>query len=105
MPRRLSLVVVVVVVFVVVVFVISAGLGLRSTAARAAGAVGGAVAGANADVPAPVYIWLEPEWFPGVKGDFNYWTGKAKPIGSWGIAGPGLTAEWSQGGESEWQSM
>src|SRR5688572_358928 len=60
---------------------------------------------ADAVTAAPIYIWLEPEWFPGVKGDFNYWTGKAKPIGSWGIAGPGISAEFSQGGESEWQSM
>ncbi len=53
----------------------------------------------------PVYMWYEPEWFPGVNGHFSYWTGKAKPLGSWGIAGPGITAEWSQGGESEWNSM
>ena len=53
----------------------------------------------------PVYLWFEPEWFEGVKGSFNYWTGSFKPTGSWGIAGPGISAEWSQGGESEWNSM
>src|SRR5471030_289230 len=53
----------------------------------------------------PVHLWFEPEWFEGVKGSFNYWTGNAKPTGSWGIAGPGISAEWSQGGESEWNSM
>lgn len=57
-----------------------------------------------ADKP-PVYLWLEPEWFDGVKGNFAYWTGDAKPTGSWGIAGPGISAEWTQGGESEWNSM
>jgi hypothetical protein len=55
----------------------------------------------------PVYIWFEPEWFEGVKGSFAYWPGPgaAKPAGAWGIAGPGISAEWTQGGESEWNSM
>ena len=53
----------------------------------------------------PVYLWLEPEWFDGVKGSFGYWTGEAKPTGTWGIAGPGISPEWTQGGESEWNSM
>jgi hypothetical protein len=53
----------------------------------------------------PVYVWLEPEWFEGVNGSFAYWTGAAKPSGAWGIAGPGISAEWTQGGESEWNSM
>src|SRR5437868_13688274 len=53
----------------------------------------------------PIYLWLEPEWFDGVKGSFAYWTGEAKPTGSWGVAGPGISAEWTQGGESEWNSL
>jgi hypothetical protein len=53
----------------------------------------------------PVYLWHEPEWFEGVEGSFAYWTGSAKPTGSWGIAGPGISAEWTQGGESEWNSI
>jgi hypothetical protein len=55
----------------------------------------------------PVYVWLEPEWFQGVEGRFAYWPGpeKQKATGHWGVAGPGITAEWSQGGESEWNSM
>ncbi len=53
----------------------------------------------------PIHLWFEPEWFEGVQGSFAYWTGTAKPTGSWGIAGPGISAEWSQGGESEWNSM
>src|SRR5262245_39895456 len=55
--------------------------------------------------PAPVYLWYEPEWFPGVEGNFAYWTGTAKPTGAWGIAGPGIGAELTQGGESEWTSI
>src|SRR5262249_45557088 len=57
-----------------------------------------------ADKP-PVHLWLEPEWFDGVKGTFSYWNGESKPTGAWGIAGPGISAEWTQGGESEWNSM
>jgi len=53
----------------------------------------------------PIYLWLEPEWFEGVEGSFAYWPGKSKATGAWGIAGPGISAEWSQGGESEWNSM
>lgn len=53
----------------------------------------------------PIYLWLEPEWFEGVRGTFSYWTGTAKPTGFWSIAGPGIAAEWSQGGESEWNSI
>jgi hypothetical protein len=64
----------------------------------------GCSAAAAQDRPA-FHLWLEPEWFDGVKGSFNYWTGTAKPTGSWGVAGPGISAEWSQGGESEWNSM
>ncbi|MBI3406842.1 MAG: hypothetical protein HY040_00615 [Planctomycetes bacterium] len=52
-----------------------------------------------------VHLWLEPEWFDGVQGAFAYWTGAAKPTGAWGVAGPGISAEWTQGGESEWNSM
>lgn len=57
-----------------------------------------------ADKP-PIHLWYEPEWFDGVEGSFAYWTGDAKPTGKWGIAGPGISAEWTQGGESEWNSM
>jgi hypothetical protein len=56
----------------------------------------------------PVYVWLEAEWFTGVTGSYAYWpdtTKPAKPTGHWGIAGPGISAEWSQGGESEWNSI
>jgi hypothetical protein len=64
-----------------------------------------ASATARAAEKPPVYLWLEPEWFDGVKGSFGYWTGEAKPTGAWGIAGPGISPEWTQGGESEWNSM
>jgi hypothetical protein len=60
---------------------------------------------ATAQERVPFHLWLEPEWFDGVKGSFAYWTGTAKPSGAWGIAGPGISAEWSQGGESEWNSI
>jgi hypothetical protein len=59
----------------------------------------------HAQARPPVHLWFEPEWFEGVKGSFAYHTGVAKPTGAWGIAGPGISAEWSQGGESEWNSI
>lgn len=62
------------------------------------------MASARAATP-PVYLWLETEWFDGVEGSFVYWTGTAKPTGTWGIAGPGVSPEWTTGGESEWNSM
>jgi hypothetical protein len=64
-----------------------------------------ASASAHTAEKSPVYLWLEPEWFEGVKGNFGYWTGEAMPSGAWGIAGPGISPEWTQGGESEWNSM
>ncbi len=53
------------------------------------------------------YLWLEPEWFPQVAGSFAYWTGPnlSPPTHTWQIAGPGISPEWTQGGESEWNSM
>lgn len=63
------------------------------------------VAGTASAAPPPVYLWQEPEWFEGVEGSFAYWPGTAKPTGHWGIAGPGISPEWTQGGESEWSSM
>lgn len=61
-----------------------------------------------ADKKPPIYLWFEAEWFTGVSGSYVYWpdtTKPAKPTGSWGVAGPGISAEWTQGGESEWNSM
>lgn len=69
-----------------------------------------ALAGAAraADKP-PIHIWFEPEWFEGVKGSFAYWVGPAGMLATtnnaWGVAGPGVSPEWTQGGESEWNSM
>lgn len=70
--------------------------------------VGGTSQGTVSDLcngRAPVYLWFEPEWFAGVEGSFAYWTGMAQATGHWGVAGPGISAEWTQGGESEWNSL
>jgi hypothetical protein len=62
--------------------------------------------------PSPEYLWYEAE---NMRGFATKTTGepvqnpswmnlpKAKAPG-WGINGPGVSAEWSQGGESEWNS-
>jgi hypothetical protein len=63
---------------------------------------------AAADCKPPVYLWFEAEWFTGVTGTYAYWpdsTKPAAPTGHWGVAGPGISAEWTQGGESEWNSI
>src|ERR687883_222542 len=77
---------------------------MRQFACLALLALSAVPAAAQAKKPS-VYLWHEPEWFDGVEGSFAYWTGTAKPTGKWGVAGPGISAEWTQGGESEWNSM
>ncbi|MBI4026474.1 MAG: hypothetical protein HY360_15925 [Verrucomicrobia bacterium] len=60
-----------------------------------------------ADGNPPAYLWFEPEWFEGVEKRFAYWPNfRAGPTNNtWGVMGPGISAEWTQGGESEWNSM
>lgn len=62
--------------------------------------------------PGPEYLWFEAENMRGFAAQPTgepilnpSWQnpGKAKAPG-WGINGPGVSAEWSQGGESEWNS-
>jgi hypothetical protein len=61
----------------------------------------------------PEYLWYEAENMRGLATDprgepilnpswLNYARAKAP---GWGINGPGVSAEWSQGGESEWNSV
>jgi len=62
----------------------------------------------SAQAVPPIYLWFEPEWFEGVEGYCEYHSDPerlAQVQGRWGIAGPGISAEWTQGGESEWNSM
>lgn len=76
---------------------------LATCAAQVPGAASAADEAKSGGVP--IYLWFEPEWFTGVEGSFAYWTGTAQPTGRWAVAGPGISAEWSQGGESEWNSL
>jgi hypothetical protein len=66
-----------------------------------------------AQAPQPEYLWYEAENMRGLATDQrgepilnpswrNYPKSKAP---GWGINGPGVSAEWSQGGESEWNSV
>ena len=64
--------------------------------------------GISAESRRPVYLWLEPEWFSGVEGNFEYGSGPesvAEVHSRWSVAGPGVSAEWTQGGESESNSI
>jgi hypothetical protein len=63
--------------------------------------------------PTPEYLWYEAENMRGISADARHepvvnpsWQNlsAAKKPG-WGISGPGVSAEWSQGGESEWNSV
>ena len=65
--------------------------------------MGGSVAVAEP----PTYIWAEAEWFTGVKGSNNSWVNykSLDEARGWGLNGPGVSAEWGQGGESEWNSI
>ncbi len=59
------------------------------------------------------YLWYETENMRGLSTDARNeplinasWLNKsAKEVPGWGINGPGVSAEWTQGGESEWNSV
>ncbi len=54
----------------------------------------------------PQTIWLEAESFGPLKGsNFSYQPVAQTTKGSWSVSGPGVAAEWTQGGESEWMSV
>ena len=62
---------------------------------------------------APEYLWYEAENMRGITEDTRHepvlnpsWLNlPAAKAPGWGINGPGVSAEWSQGGESEWNSV
>src|SRR3982751_3231847 len=67
-------------------------------------ACGGAVA-RGAEGPAET-VWLEAETFGPLRGsNFSFQPVEKTTKGSWSVAGPGVAAEWTQGGESEWMSV
>jgi len=59
------------------------------------------------------YLWYEAENMHGLTTDERHeprpnpsWQSRsAKEVPGWGVNGPGVSAEWSQGGESEWNSV
>ncbi len=59
------------------------------------------------------YLWYEAENMSGISADANHepvanpsWLNyPAAKAPGWGINGPGVSAEWTQGGESEWNSV
>lgn len=54
----------------------------------------------------PQTLWLEAETFGPLKGsNFSYQPVAQTTKGSWAVSGPGVAAEWTQGGESEWMSV
>lgn len=71
-------------------------------------AVGGLLVGLQVSIPAASgqeTVWIEAEHLRGVRGHcFPEMNGHTTQ-GHWAIAGPGICAEWSQGGESGWLSI
>src|SRR3954452_3295942 len=60
----------------------------------------------GAEASAAETVWLEAETFgPLHGGNFSYQPVEKTTKGSWSVAGPGVAAEWTQGGESEWMSV
>src|SRR6476646_8081588 len=54
----------------------------------------------------PETVWMEAETFgPLHGGNFSFQPVEKTTKGSWSVAGPGVAAEWTQGGESEWMSV
>jgi hypothetical protein len=59
-----------------------------------------------ADAAAPHHVWVEAESLgPLNGGNFSFQQPEATTKGSWALAGPGVAAEWTQGGESEFLSV
>lgn len=51
-------------------------------------------------------IWIEAESFAPLRGaNFSYFEESRQSKGSWSLSGPGVAAEWTQGGESEFMSI
>ncbi|MCA1633113.1 MAG: hypothetical protein LC802_05180 [Acidobacteria bacterium] len=86
------------------------GLLCQGLAAQTA-ATGGAHAAAS--LPRPEYLWYEAENMRGLSTDERneprlnpVWQNRTRSDApGWGINGPGVSAEWTQGGESEWNSV
>jgi hypothetical protein len=54
----------------------------------------------------PESVWVEAETMSGLRGsNFSFQQEAQQTRGSWSIAGPGVAAEWTQGGESEFVSV
>ena len=54
----------------------------------------------------PHSVVMEAESFGGLKGsNFSFQEASKTTKGSWSLAGPGVAAEWTQGGESEFMSI
>ena len=77
-------------------------LGLFALSTASSSARAQAPAGAPA---APHHVWIEAEYLAPLNGaNFSFQQVEATTKGSWALAGPGVAAEWTQGGESEFLS-
>lgn len=70
-------------------------------------AIGSTARGQAPAVPPPSahHVWVEAEYLGPLNGaNFSFQQVEATTKGSWALAGPGVAAEWTQGGESEFLS-
>src|SRR5207249_8817436 len=66
----------------------------------------GGVGLARAEPAAPHHLWIEAEQMAPLKGsNFSFQQEAQQTKGSWSLSGPGVAAEWTQGGESEFMSI
>ena len=88
-------------------------IGAQASRLQAGDAATGTVALQSPPPPSYEYLWYEAENMRGITEDVRHepvlnpsWLGlPAAKAPGWGINGPGVSAEWSQGGESEWNSV
>ena len=61
---------------------------------------------AQAQPAAPQHLWIEAEQMAPLKGsNFSFQQEAQQTRGTWSLSGPGVAAEWTQGGESEFMSI
>jgi len=77
-------------------------LNVRNISIATALAVGMLPMGAAMAQPqVPQSIWIEAEWLGPLNGsNYSFYHEAQQTKGSWSISGPGVAAEWTQGGES-----
>jgi len=81
---------------------------MRRKCSSTVAALGIAMAAAVPAAQAAEYLWVEAEHSTDVKGGYYFSNEPDATLEAkrgWNMSGPGIAAEWTQGGESEWTSV